>query len=461
MLPQILSLLHNQFVGGGFMLMAAGSVIALLRHLPSDIWAKIKSQCMVSVTVVQGDPLFDWITIWLSDHPYSKKTRRILATTKESSVKEATVGLPEVIYSPAKGQHFFFYQGRFIWLSREKEGKDDDTPMAALPEGDRNMRDFLREKEQYKFRTIGRAQEAVRCLIHDVLVHTEKERREKTAVFTSVGSWWEKLFSYTPRSLDSVFLDGGKKEELLEDMQEFISQREWYVKRGVPYSRKYLFYGPPGNGKTSIIAALAGFLNLNLYVLNLSDQNLNDTGLASLFRQVRAGSLLLLEDVDAAVPSRTNIERETPIEQPKPSQSGVPMDTVAGGKKEEKGITLSGLLNVLDGVLTPDGSMVVMTTNRYGVLDAALVRPGRVDKPMEFGFATEPQIIQSFLWFYPDRMDEMESFVSQFVGNVSMATVQQKLMEIRKPQPILLDIAQEKCVAVVPSDERERCASAD
>ena len=219
-------------------------------------------------------------------------------------------------------------------------------------------------------------------------------------------------------------------------MRNFLAEREWYVKRGVPSGRKYLFHGPPGNGKTSIIGAIAGELGLNLYVLNLAGTGIDDSGLASLARNVRPKSLLLLEDVDAAVPSRVNVETETKQArvQPSPPIAATTCDEpISEEEKEPKGITLSGLLNILDGVLTPDGIMVIMTTNRLNVLDPALVRPGRVDLKVEFPFATRKQILQSFTWFYPDRSEQAaQNFADQFTSTVSMATVQQKLMEMKE-----------------------------
>ena len=428
MIP-ILPLLHNQLVGGGLVLMFTGSAIALLRNLPVKIYDKFRSQFMVSVSVLESDPLFEWITLWLAEHPYSRRTRRIQAKTKDDNSRNkeerSHASLPEILYSPSKGEHFFFHQRRFIWLSRgkESEGKTQD--------GGGSGNEMLRRMtpDQYTFRTIGRSQRAVRSLINDVLVKTMREREERTAVYTSCSNWWDKLFSYTARPLESVFLDGNKKEELLEDMRNFLKERDWYVKRGVPYGRKYMFYGPPGNGKTSIIGALAGELGLNLYVLNLSDSSIGDSSLATLARNVRPNSLLLLEDVDAAVPSRTNIEKEVSAGQPSLANN---TETEAATEKERKGITLSGLLNILDGVLTPDGIMVVMTTNRFNILDPALVRPGRVDLKMEFSFATRTQMLQSFHWFYPDRSEQAaQEFADQFTGSVSMATVQQKLMGMK------------------------------
>jgi chaperone BCS1 len=443
LLPLFLAPLQNQFVGGGLVLLLTGSVIALLRNLPISIWNKIKDQFLISVSVVDNDPLFDWITLWLADHPYSKKTRRIRAVTKdidrreskeEDSKRRKKNALPEIVYSPAKGEHFFFYQGKFIWLTREKEGDDSskDTESTA-PSNFRRMM----IPEQYTFRTIGRSQSVVRSLINDVLVHTAKERQEKTCVYVSSHNWWEKLFSYETRSLDSVILDGHKKEELLADMIKFMGEREWYVKRGVPYSRKYLFHGPPGNGKTSTIGALAGKLGLNLYVLNLSAGNVDDSDLFHLVRNVRPGSLLLLEDIDAVIPSRTNIEKEfnqtVPCATSMPQASTAPSNKAEDGKEQPKGVTLSGMLNIIDGVLTPDGLMLVMTTNRPQVLDSALTRPGRIDMSVEFNFATRQQILGSFAWFYPDRLDRAEEFADRFKGmKVSMATIQQKLMELKE-----------------------------
>jgi len=205
----ILPLLHNQLVGGGLVLMLTGSVIALLRNFPKMLWQRFRSQFMVSVSVTQTDPLFEWITIWLSEHPYSKKARRIRARTKDdtsrSKDERTHVGLPEILYSPSKGEHFFFYQGRFIWLSR---GKEDEGDGKATPDSGGESMVRRLAPEEYTFRTIGRSQDAVRSLINDVLAQTAKERTEKTAVYTSGHGWWDKLFSYTARRFASVFLEG-------------------------------------------------------------------------------------------------------------------------------------------------------------------------------------------------------------------------------------------------------------
>jgi len=55
------------------------------------------------------------------------------------------------------------------------------------------------------------------------------------------------------------------------------------------------------------------------------------------------------------------------------------------------GVTLSGLLNVLNGFNAPESVLFVMTTNRIGALDPALLRPGRIDYRPYLGEASEQQ----------------------------------------------------------------------
>src|SRR5207237_9275646 len=103
-----------------------------------------------------------------------------------------------------------------------------------------------------------------------------------------------------PRPLRGVILDGHQAEELLADMKEFLAGHDWYRQVGVPYRRGYLLHGPPGNGKTSVVKALAGELGLSIYLLMLSDPDMNDNRVNDLLAHVPERNLVLLEDVDCA-----------------------------------------------------------------------------------------------------------------------------------------------------------------
>ena len=67
---------------------------------------------------------------------------------------------------------------------------------------------------------------------------------------------------------------------------------------------------------------------------------------------------------------------------------------------EPSRLTLSGLLNMLDGVLSTEGRIIIMTSNYPEVLDKALIRPGRIDVKEYFGRCDQFQIGQLFEMFY-------------------------------------------------------------
>ena len=52
-----------------------------------------------------------------------------------------------------------------------------------------------------------------------------------------------------PRPLESVILDEGMKEKIINDIKDFLGNSKWYQDMGIPYRRGYLFHGYPGSGK--------------------------------------------------------------------------------------------------------------------------------------------------------------------------------------------------------------------
>ena len=183
------------------------------------------------------------------------------------------------------------------------------------------------------------------------------------------------------RPLGSVILDDGVKEGLVADVKEFLAARQWYVDRGVPYRRGYLLYGPPGTGKTSFIQALAGELDYSVAMINLSEMGMTDDLLAHLLTQQPEKSVLVLEDVDAALGNRR--ERGS--------------DGYSG-----KTVTFSGLLNALDGLAAGEDRIAFLTTNHADRLDPALIRPGRVDMMVRIGEATRYQAGKMWERYYGD-----------------------------------------------------------
>lgn len=182
--------------------------------------------------------------------------------------------------------------------------------------------------------------------------------------------------------MSSVVVDEMMKGEILGDISDFLdpATRRWYSKRNIPYQRGYLLYGPPGTGISNLSLSIIRKFDSYLYILNLSSAN--DNGLKTLFAGLPHSCVVLLEDVDATSSKQsrdtgTNLDHNG--SRPPPTS-------------EETNVSLATLLNVLDGVGSPEGRMLIMTTNHIERLDNALIRPGRADQKFEFRLADEKMI---------------------------------------------------------------------
>lgn len=245
------------------------------------------------------------------------------------------------------------------------------------------------------------AQAAVIDMLNDMVKDTTK-RKPSLWVSDSWGSWRQQ--DAPIRKMSSVVLEEGKKEEIIADISKFLDDEKRYNDLGIPWHRGYIFHGPPGTGKTSLIKAIAGELGLDLWYAPLGDMK-EDSSLVDLVRSVRARGILLLEDVDAY---EAALDRDDESTEKK----------VPGG-----GISNSALYNALDGVVTPHGLITIMTTNHIDRLDPALLRSGRADVLVELGLPGWTEVQNLWGIFFPDEAplgDEPEGFADL---GLSQATV--------------------------------------
>lgn len=170
-------------------------------------------------------------------------------------------------------------------------------------------------------------------------------------IYTSHMTDWRKFGqARKKRPLESAVLDKGVKERIVDDVRDFLMSSKWYTDRGIPYRRGYLLHGPPGSGKSSFIQALAGELDYNICLVNLSERGLTDDRLNHLLSNIPTRLLVLLENVDAAFNNRKQAD-----------------ETGYAGAN----VTFSGLLNALDGVASSEERILFLTTNHVEVLDPA------------------------------------------------------------------------------------------
>ncbi|KAH6664636.1 P-loop containing nucleoside triphosphate hydrolase protein, partial [Halenospora varia] len=215
-------------------------------------------------------------------------------------------------------------------------------------------------------------------------------------VYQHQDSTWVRSRVVDKRDISTVILNNKQKEELLEDVESFLDpeSQKWYSNHSLPYRRGYLLYGPPGTGKSSLSFALAGLSRLDIYILSLSA--ITEASLTSLFAKLPSRCVILLEDVDAVSSNRLE-------DSPKIATGSSSKESRSVGGK----VSLSALLNVIDGVASQEGRILIMTTNHIEHLDEALLRPGRVDKRIELGLADKQMTADLFRFvFKPVKGDE-------------------------------------------------------
>ncbi|KAF4880348.1 Mitochondrial chaperone BCS1 [Colletotrichum siamense] len=225
-------------------------------------------------------------------------------------------------YTPSFGAHLFWYKGRPIFFRRDKDNQQ--------PNSLSNMK-----REEISLWCFGYSPAILKDLLDEA--HKEYLRMDdnKTMIYRAnlqprSEPTWQRCMAREPRHFSTIVTRPGLKESIIDDITDYLS----------PETRMYL-----------------------------SSSNASEENLASLFTQLPQVCIVLFEDIDAAGLTST---RDPAAEK-------------SGRKSSGKGkLSLSGLLNLLDGVASQEGRILIMSTNHVENLDKALIRPGRVDMTVHF-----------------------------------------------------------------------------
>jgi hypothetical protein len=335
-------------------------------------WNAWRERTAYTVRVDAGEAIYPLVQAWVLGAATSAQQRSLTFRTTRPRMLEPSTRNPR----PAPALQYdgtrplrFRHHGHPVSARVGTESALDGAPGMSALVTDRWLTLTVRTAA---------ARDAVLAHLAD-LADLEAHRDPCLYITDRWGQGWNPKGPLPPRPAASVVLAAGDLDILIGDARAFLTAEPEYAAWGLPYHRGYLLAGPPGTGKTSTTAALAGELGLDVYYLALSTVN-GDAALAASLANVPPRSLLVIEDIDCV---KAATDRDTDL---------------------ERHVTTAGLLNALDGFITPHGLVTVMTTNRPELLDPALVRPGRVDLRLDLGLL-DPDQVKDLVGYFAPHLD--------------------------------------------------------
>ena len=215
-----------------------------------------------------------------------------------------------------------------------------------------------------------------------------KVKNRQRKLFTNQDAQWSHVVFEHPATFRTLAMKPEKKKEIMDDLIAFSQAEEFYKEIGRAWKRGYLLYGPPGTGKSTMIAAMANLLGYDIYDLELTSVR-NNIELRRLLTEISSKAVVVIEDIDCSLDltgQRTNKNDRGRTEIDKDPMKRMIMKEL--NDKNPSEVTLSGLLNFIDGLWSACGGerLIVFTTNYIEKLDPALIRKGRMDKHIEMSF---------------------------------------------------------------------------
>ncbi|KAG1460722.1 hypothetical protein G6F56_005883 [Rhizopus delemar] len=289
-----------------------------------------------------------------------------------------------VLYPLDEVQNEISYKGHMLWVTKKKNGDTGNQQGQIYSNDIKDLLGAMNSNPCVQISMRGQDMNLLKSFIQEWINMYYERENGKLHIYKCVpsrydGFEWSTVGSKELRSFESVILKDGQKERILKDIQSFRRREHWYGNRGIPYRRGYLLYGPPGTGKTSLVQSVASKVNMNVAIISLSG-SMDDEKFNVMLQEVPHNSILIMEDIDHCIIR----------------------DPSSGKDSANAKITMSGLLNALDGVAAQEGAMIFMTCNDVNKIQPALLRPGRIDMKMELGYADKAQIRQMFWRFLWD-----------------------------------------------------------
>jgi len=401
-----MDILQNQLFTGGILLGGITTLLYSLKHLGEKVLVKLKDRFIFRVVIYDYDELFyvleDYI---LSNHPKKyknlevsyEKTRR---WTRGIDDEETVSKYRKLFYKQEPNIFTIKYKGKRLFFSKDKKELEHATDF-------RSMLNF-----HYSI-SAWRGQKIIKELMEDLTTSYNKTLNEgKINVYTTIQDDWRISNKKYVKTIDKVILNGDTKNFIVKDLNQFKEDKAWYKNVNITYKRSYLLYGPPGTGKTTLAQAIASYCERDICCLNLNSIQ-SDTMLISLFSKIPDNTVLVIEDIDCVFKKRIPTSKDIKI-------------------------TFSCLLNCLDGIISKDNIITIVTTNHIENLDEALIRAGRMDVQLEIPLAQTQEVNEYLTLFYSEKI-EIDTDILLNMSKVQEICIQNKENSFQAINDILLN----------------------
>lgn len=363
-----------------------------IRHAWYETGSWIRHFFVSSVTIPAGDQCNRNISTWLLENVIQSNRMRFFTARTQVSSRDLEPGAAlkkstrAVQYIPHWNSTWFWHESRLFVISRSMESLNaslNDPTYDGIG------------GEEMTISCLGLSADPIRDFVEICREFAEQKSQYYVIIYSRdrYGMAWRPKYRKPLRRLSTVHIDKEIKQNLIGDIRNYLDPRTQllYQSRSMPYRRGYLLEGPPGTGKSTLSAAIAGEFGLDLYELKVPSIG-SDADLEQAFQEIPPRCIVLLEDIDC-VWSRDHQSDRLQNDMDSNSASS----SVAN-------VTLSGLLNVLDGVGSQEGRVVIMTTNKVDYLDSALIRPGRVDLTVHLGYISPASAEEMFMRMFAPEL---------------------------------------------------------
>lgn len=263
-----------------------------------------------------------------------------------------------------------------------------------------------------------------------------KPEREINMNTTNYIYKYDKYELSNNKSFDNIFFDS--KKEILNLLDDFIERKNKFKFNAMPHKLGFLLYGPPGTGKTSLIKAIANYTKRHIINISLNNITKNKQLMDIMYNtkiKLKSGKeddiitnysqvIFVIEDIDCI---NSLGEREEGKKYEREDHSSK-IDKYIGRDDGDE-LDLSGLLNILDGIIDTPNRLIIITTNYKKNIDSALFRPGRINREILMDYINYSNFNKMINYYYGKNLNRKEIKKIIESKKISPAKIEQLCLE--------------------------------